>query len=197
MPALAALLFFAGPAFWEALPPRQWTDLQLDRLLHDSPWAQMAPPPPGNAESPTEQIYIATARPIRNAELELARRRALRRHDAASGLDPEYQDFLQQNAGTRIIVAAYAPDLNAMADAGESRRAEEESIMKIRHKKYKVTGTFPPTPDDPYLRFVFPRVVQPSDKSVEFDLYIPGLSGPYRSVEFAVKDLVYKSHPDY
>ena len=197
MPALAALFFLAAPPFWESKPPRQWTDNELSVLLHDSPWAQMAPPPPRNAESPAEQIYIATAQPVRDAEVELARRRAIRLHQLGSGLDAEYRDFLRDSGGQQIVVAAYAPNLNAMADARESRRMEEESVMKIGRKKYKVTGTFPPTPGDPYLRLVFPRVLQASSKSVEFDLYIPGLSGPYRDVEFDVRRMVYKGRPEF
>ncbi|HLJ17721.1 MAG TPA: hypothetical protein VKV15_24705 [Bryobacteraceae bacterium] len=195
MPALAALFFLAAPPFWEAKLPRQWTDPELALLLHDSPWAQMAPPPK-SSESPPEQIYVATAHPIRDAEMERMRRRALRLHTSDSGFD-EYLEFLRDNAGQHIVLAAYVPDVNALADAEESHRMEQESIMKIGRKKYKMTGSFPPTPTDPYLRLVFPRVLQPSDKSVEFDLYIPGLSGPYREIEFAVKDMVYKGQSDF
>src|SRR6185437_4833232 len=112
MPALAALFFFAAPQFWDAKPPRQWTDMELARLLHDSPWAQMAPPPPKNSGSPAEQIYIATAQPIREAEVELARRRAIRLH-TGEGFDREYRDFLEENGRKRIILATYVPNLDA------------------------------------------------------------------------------------
>jgi hypothetical protein len=38
----------------------------------------------------------------------------------------------------------------------------------------------------------FPRQVSESDKSIEFDLYIPGVTPPYRTVEFRVKDMILK-----
>jgi hypothetical protein len=41
------------------------------------------------------------------------------------------------------------------------------------------------------LRLVFPRVVEPADKSIVFRLYLPGLSFPERELEFRVKDLLY------
>jgi hypothetical protein len=69
---------------------------------------------------------------------------------------------------------------------------EEESVMKIGRKKYKMTGHFPPAPDDPYLRLVFPRQVGPKDKTVEFDLYLPGVADSYRTVEYPIKDMAYK-----
>ena len=64
--------------------------------------------------------------------------------------------------------------------------------MKVGRKKYKITGHFPPTPSDPYLRLVFPRAVAPSDKIVEFDLYLPGAPQPYRIAEYVVKELMYR-----
>jgi len=38
---------------------------------------------------------------------------------------------------------------------------------------------------------VFPRVAQPTDKSVIFRLYLPGLPFPDRETEFRIKDLLY------
>jgi len=62
--------------------------------------------------------------------------------------------------------------------------------MRIGKKKFKMTGHFPPSPRDPYLRLAFPREAQATDKSVVFDLYLPGVPIPYREVEFKVKDLL-------
>jgi hypothetical protein len=81
--------------------------------------------------------------------------------------------------------------LHGLDDAGESRHMQEESIMKVGRKKYQILGHFPPIPSDPYLRLVYPRVVTPADKSVTFELYLPG-AGPYHVAEFRVRDMIYK-----
>ena len=68
---------------------------------------------------------------------------------------------------------------------------EEQTRMVIGRKTYKIVGHFPPTQADPVLRLVFPRVAQPTDKSVMFRLYLPGLPFPDRETEFRIKDLLY------
>ncbi len=67
---------------------------------------------------------------------------------------------------------------------------EEDSVMHVGRKKIKMTGHFPPTATDPYLRLAFPRQVSPTDKSVSFELYLPGVPNPFREAEFKVKDMV-------
>jgi hypothetical protein len=69
---------------------------------------------------------------------------------------------------------------------------EKETLMTVGGKTYKIEGTFPPTPSDPVLRLIFPRSVKPTDKSVNFQLYLPGLPFPEREAEFHVKDLSYR-----
>ena len=56
--------------------------------------------------------------------------------------------------------------------------------VNIERKEYKILGHFPPTPSDPVLRLIFPRVVRAADKSVIFRLYLAGLNFPEREVEF-------------
>ena len=68
---------------------------------------------------------------------------------------------------------------------------EEESIMRVGRQKYKMEGHFPPVPSDPFLRLVYPRVATERDKSVNFELYLPGY-GPYHEAEFRVRDMMYK-----
>jgi hypothetical protein len=73
---------------------------------------------------------------------------------------------------------------------------EEESQLKAGGKKYKMTGYFPPAGADPVLRLVFPRpngVV----KDLDFELYVPGASAPYRQATFRVKDLLYRGRVEY
>jgi hypothetical protein len=89
-------------------------------------------------------------------------------------------------------LAVTYPTLAGMGHAEESKRMEEESVMLIGRKEYKILGHFPPTPTDPVLRLIFPRMVKASDKTVLFRLYLQGLNFPEREMEFRVKDLVYQ-----
>jgi len=82
-------------------------------------------------------------------------------------------------------------------DAADVQRMDQESFLKAGKKKWKLLGHFPPTPRDPWLRLVFPREVTAKDKSVEFEIYVPGLSSPYRQVAFALKDLLFNGTPEF
>ena len=178
----AALL--AAP-FWETKSPPDWTEVELQTILTDSPWAQGLEK--GGAG------YLATARPMQDAEHELARRR---RAKGAESADPEYTEFLAQDQGKHIVLAITYPNPQPLADAAEARRMEEESFLKVGKKKYKMTGQFPPTPADPYLRLVYPREIGPNDKSLVFELYLPGVSGTFKMLEFRMKELLYHGKPE-
>ena len=173
----AWLALLAAP-FWETKAPSDWTDAQIERLLHDSPWAQMADP------APAVQVYLATARPLREAEAELARRHG-------KPLNEEYVDYVSQEGANKLVVAIAYQDWTALADGEEAHRMEEESIMQVGRQKYKMEGHFPPVPSDPFLRLVYPRVETERDKTIVFELYLPGY-GPNHDVEFRVRDMMYK-----
>ncbi len=102
----------------------------------------------------------------------------------------EYRVWLEDNQVTQIVLAIPVEDSKAYADSKETRRMEEECVMKVGRKKIKMTGHFPPSAGDPVLRLAFPREVAPADKTVAFDLYVPGIAIPFRSVEFRVKDMI-------
>jgi hypothetical protein len=187
---LCALLA-APPPFWESKAPHDWTDLEIASLLHDSPWARAALSQ-GIARQPGIQTYLSSALPMQEAEAEVRRRRQIRNRPAGPVETDEYLEFLKQHQGESIVLTVFFPDPLQLADAKEAKRMEEESFMKIGRKKYKMTGHFPPTPDDPYLRLVFPRQLGPKDKTVEFDLYLPGAPDPYRIAEYVIKELMYK-----
>ena len=185
MLALFILLPLSAPPFWEAKLPAEWTDEQVQELLSDSPWAQPAQNPLEEGGVPA---YLATARPIQEAERELLRRATKQTAEEDESAE-EYRAFLRENQGKCIILAVRLPGWNAQAEA---KKMEEESVLKVGRKKYKMAGHFPPTPADPYLRLVFPRAIQTSDKAFSFELYLPWVPGPYRTVEFRMKDLTYK-----
>jgi hypothetical protein len=182
---LLALALFGRAPFWETKPPAQWTDAEVQELLTNSIWAQPAVDSRGGGVA----VYLASARPMREAELELARRQPPAADDPGA---EEYRDFLRENQGKQIVLAVALPDRKALEDPVEVRRMEEECVLKVGRKKYQMTGHFPPGKTDPYLRLVFPRAVTVADRSLVFELYVPGLPSPYRRVEFRVQDLAYR-----
>jgi hypothetical protein len=178
MHVICVLLAWLAAPFWETTAPRDWTSEQVQLLLNDSPWAQAAEP------KPEVQIYLATASPVQQAEAELARRRA-------KPLGDDYLDYIRQEGSQNVVLAIAYRDWTALEDAEESRRMQDESIMKVGRKKYQMVGHFPPTPSDRFLRLVYPRVATSADKTVTFELYLPG-NGPYHEAEFRVRDMLYK-----
>jgi hypothetical protein len=140
------------------------------------------------------EVYLATAAPMVEGDKERSRR-YLRKGNGPAVDDPmveEYRLWLEENRATRIVLAIRTPRTKDFDDAVLTRRMEEESVMRVGRKKFKITGHFPPTRSDAYLRLAFPREVQASDKTVTFELYLPGVTPPYRTVEFRVKDMLLK-----
>lgn len=186
---LFALFLLLSGDFWDK-PPSEWSQAQLIQMLTDSPWAQMAGAPGVSGAAGPVQVMIATARPIELAEAEAKRRTPAAKKEAdADDMKQEYLHWLQDNRSTQIVVAVAAHLSGAYSDEREMQTMQNECVMRIGRKKYKMTGYFPPSKDDPYLRLAFPREVKETDKSVSFDLYIPGIGIGYRSVEFSVKDM--------
>jgi len=193
MAALAVVLMLAA-SFWETKAPADWTDDELVRLFTDSPWAVMTLPAAAETNSAAVQVFLATAAPVVEAEKERERRYVIKAngHPVESALDTEYRLWMEDNRATQIVVAVRIARAKDFDDAALTKRMEEESVMDIGRKKFKMTGNFPPTERDPFLRIAFPREVKESDKKVTFELYVPGVTPPYRSAEFRVKDMIYK-----
>jgi hypothetical protein len=186
------LTFLAAP-FWESENPSHWTDEQLRQLLIDSPWAQIVEAP-GKTSAPAVQVYLATAAPLEEAERErdsrAKRRQPPGKPPVEDPLAEEYRAWLNDNHDSQIVVAIRISDVNGLSDAKETKIMEEECVMRAGRKKFKITGHFPPSPSDPYLRLAFPRKVVVEDKVLRFDLYLPGVAIPYREVEFRLVDMV-------
>jgi hypothetical protein len=184
---MVALILVPGllaAPFWESRPAAQWSDEEIQTLLRDSPWAQAAMAPMSTDGVPA---YLATARPIQEAERELLRRNPVEDPNAE-----EYREFLRENQGKVIVLAVFLPRPDVLLDPVEAKRMEEECLLKVGRKKHKMIGHFPPAPSDPYLRLVYPRAVSATDNAFSFELYLPGVPAPYRTVEFRVKDLTCK-----
>lgn len=185
---LLALFLFADP-YWVTTPPRDWSDAQIVALLTNSPWAQAVDGP--TPAAPPVQVYLATAGPIRLAEQERDHRIAVRRKPGTPvSENTEYRLWMEDNQATQIVLAVRIPNRNGFLDEKEVERMEKETILRAGKKKIKLTGSFPPSESDPYLRLAFPRQVDLSDKSLIFELYLPGIPAPFRSADFKLKDMV-------
>jgi hypothetical protein len=182
MHAWLGLLFFLVQPFWEAKPPERWSDREIEIMRTASPWTGTLDPSPGLL------IWFATARPIEEAEGEAR----LRKRNPLAQPDPDYLDFLRDNREQVFVLAVAYPTLSGLGkEAGAWKTVEKETAMRVASKSYRIEGLFPPTPSDPVLRLIFPRNVKPTDKSIDFVFYLPGLPFPEREAQFRVKDLTY------
>jgi hypothetical protein len=191
MHVLIAAALFAAP-YWEAKAPREWSEQELRKLTEDSPWAQIAETP-REGLAPGVQVYIASATVTREAEAEFARRRKIE----SDLLREEYEAFLREEGAKAVVLAVYVSDASRLADASEAARMQEDSVLRVGRKRLKMTGHFPPTSADPFLRMVFPRPESGGEKSFTFEIYVPGVPSPYRRVEFQLRNLTYKGKSDY
>jgi hypothetical protein len=179
MRALLGLLFFLAGPFWETKPPEKWTDDEVDTVLHASPWVV-------KDGSPEILVYFATAAPIEAAEDQFRARSKKR----LPGPDPDYVDYLRDHRQDSFVLAIDYTATTRFGTEEDQRRMDDESEMVIGKKVYKLVGHFPPTPADPVLRLVFPREVKTDDKTVSFQLFLPGMPFPEREIQFFVKDLM-------
>lgn len=183
-----ALLLFLAPPFWEAAAPADWSDSQIAWLLAESPWAYRE----GGA-----QIYLASARPLWEAERERRRRKMRRDEEIGEEAVEEYFDFLAENRDRYIVLAVRIPLPQYLLTPKATKRMEERCVMVADGREYKIVGHFPPTAGDRYLRLVFPRVAPPDSGVLEFRLYVPGVPMPFRWVRFETEKLTYQGHPEF
>jgi hypothetical protein len=186
MNLLVLLLTFAAP-FWQSKAPADWSQQELDSMFTDSPWGQLLAAS-GRNDAPQVAAYFATAAPMETAERERDRR--AKRKNTKPVEDPmagEYRAWLAENRATQIVLAIA---VGGKFDDQDSARMQEECVMRVGRKKIRMSGYFPPSSTDPYLRLAFPREVAASAKTVTFELYIPGVALPFRSAEFKVSDMI-------
>ncbi len=190
--AVSALAVAATP-FWDVKPPAEWTLEEARTILTDSPWAQRLDAGP-KSTAPPLQAFIATAAPVEKAENRI---RAARRVSSSDPSWDEYREYLVENAGKYIVIAVSALKPEAFLDGEETRRMEEDSRLKIGKRQYRVVGSFPPSSTDPYVRLVFPREVREGDRTLTFELYVPGSGAPFRFAEFRLSDMMFRGEPSY
>lgn len=199
MPLLLPLLAFFAAPFWESVPPEKWQHEDLLSMFNSSPWAQTLTFSTPAGDAPAITVYLATAKPVQMAEAELARRnkRKPSAEDEDASSTGEYRDFLKENQGKVIVLAVAYKNFLAFSDTKESARMESETRLKVGRKKYPLQGHFPPTLGDPYLRLIFSRPVMANEKRIAFELYLPGVSMPYREAEFYFKNLEFQGKPEF
>ena len=186
---IAAAAALAADPFWNVKPPADWSPEEVRELLEHSPWSTVSTATMGVAL----KIHLASAEPI--IEAEARERQASRYHVEPGPSFEEYREMLR--AGNVIVLAIRIPDEKAMSDAIESRSLERDSLLHIGKRMYKTITNFPPSPGDPYLRYVFPRDVKPSDKALLLDVYVPGVTYPQRHIEFDLRNMTYRGKPAY
>ena len=191
------LLLLAAAPFWQEKPIAEWNDIQLAEFLNDSPWAHAATGA-GKIPGPPVQTYLASGHLAEQAVTERARRVALRRKQTEDALAEEYRLWFEDNRTTQVIVAIRAGNLLGFSEEGEIRRMQDSSAMRSGKVKVKMSSYFPPTANDPYLRMAFPReIISSGEKFLDFELYLPGIAGPFRTVQFVVQDLMVDGKADY
>lgn len=176
-------------AFWNSKEPADWTIEEVSKLLEHSPWATTSKA----SRAQPIRMHLATAAPMKEAEKR--ERQAQRRRSVGGPNFEEYQSMIAD--GKYIALAVLLPDEKAVADAAEARNLERDSVLYVGKRSYRLVTTFPPTDGDPYLRYIFPRDVRPGDKSLLFEIYIPGGLYPERHLEFDLKSMVYRGKVEY
>ena len=180
---LAPALLVAGEAFWNVKPPAEWSIEEVTAILRQSPWATVSTATMG----PAIRMHLASAAPMREAE---ARERRLRAPVEPGASFEEYREMI--DTGRYIALAVLLRDALPVSDGIDARSLERDSILHVGRRSYKLVTYFPPTAGDPYLRYVFPREVRAGDKSLLFDIYVPGVAYPQRHTEFDLRGMEYR-----
>lgn len=185
---LGVVLALLAAPFWETLAPEEWSDEQIQMILTSSPWVS----PQDGAH-----IYLASARPVREAELERWERRQEEITNIEFPESDEYIEFLLENGGDFIVLAVHIPYPRYLRGEKDTKAMEKRCVLITGKKKHRIVGHFPPTPGDKYLRLVFPRVVPSDSEEILFHLYVPGVPRPHREVIFKTANLTYKGSPEW
>lgn len=178
----------SAPPFWETKDPARWTEVEIETLMSQSPWG--APTTLGGAIA-----FVASAKPMRDAEEEVWKRRELRGEVKAE--EEDYHAYINQNPGKHIVLAVRMPLTLALSNAKEMKTMEKECFIRVGKQKVRAIGHFPPTPSDPYLRILFPRVPVAGMKVLSFGLYLPGVNKPFQDFEVYPKDMVFRGQLEY
>src|SRR5438874_10134262 len=125
MQTLWTLFLLMAAPFWETKPPGQWSNLDLDLMFRNSPWAQTALLSSKVGGEPQLFVYLASAKPMREAEEE----RWIRRKRKTDPVAEEYIAWSKENMGKYIVLAVHVPTSIAYSDEGDSKRMDRETAL--------------------------------------------------------------------
>lgn len=190
---LAVAWLLAADPYWVSKECAQWSEEELELFLNDSPWARAAEAVAmRGARGRSSQTFLASAEPMRAAELEWRRRRLPKDVRENDGAWQEYQEFLGKDGGKFLVLAVVIPKAATM-DAGEMAEMENQSKLRIGRKKVKMSGYFPASESDPFTRLLFAREGSEEAKELVFELYVPGDGGGnFREAIYVRKEMQWK-----
>jgi hypothetical protein len=192
------LLFLAAAPFWQEKGLAEWSDIQIAQFLNDSPWAHPVKTAAGKVVGLPVQAYLASSNLAEQAEKERTRRAALRHKTEDTPLAEEYRLWFEDNRKEQVILAVRVGNNTAFSEESEVRRMQDDTLMHSGNNKVKMSSYFPPSSTDPFVHFAFPRsAIQPQEKFLDFEVYLPGIASPFRGVAFTVADLLVDGKPDY
>ncbi|HUS07432.1 MAG TPA: hypothetical protein VMZ52_14085 [Bryobacteraceae bacterium] len=193
MHLLTAFFCFLAAPFWDAKPAGQWTNEEVQSMFSRSPWVSVAYPIGATGSRVPIPVYLASARPMREADQEVEKRTKR----ASDPLVEEFRQWEKENGDKYLVLAILQPRTLVTLDSKERKRMESDCVLRVGRKTYKMVMHFPASSSDARLRLIFPRAVQPTDKNFLFELYLPLVSGPYREVEYSVKELYSNAKLEY
>ncbi len=191
---IAILTLLTAVPYWESAEAQDWSEEQLIDFFNSSPWCQPADAIASTGGKDGVTTFLATAKPVQLAELELRRRRIRKIAGADVVLDPawqEYREFLERDDGKYIVLAVAIPT-GATQEAAGMAMMENQSVMKLGKQKVRMSGYFPPSPTDGYTRMIFPKSGAADVKEIVFELYIPGTSMPNRLAIYSRKEMSHR-----
>ncbi len=143
MHAWLALAFFLAQPFWETKPPEQWTDHEIDLMLHLEPMDADARPGARGAGMVGD----------RATDRGRGRRSALAQTQSATPTRSGLSQFSWRDNREKVFVLAIGyPTLSGLGKEADAwKTVEKETAMRVGSKSYKVEGLFPPEPSDPVL----------------------------------------------
>jgi hypothetical protein len=145
MHLLAVFFWFLAAPFWESKAPEQWSNDEVQAMFVRSPWVNVAFPVGNSGSRVPLPVYLASAKPMQDAEAEVERR-------GKAGTDPlkdEYRQWAKENEGKYMILAVLHPRTLVEADSRDMRRMESECLLRIGRKTHKMVMHFPPLPPMP------------------------------------------------
>jgi hypothetical protein len=193
MHLLAAFFWFLAAPFWESKAHEQWSNDEVQAMFVRSPWVNVAFPVGNTGSRVPLPVYLASAKPMQDAEAEVERRGKAE----TDPLKDDYRQWARENDGKYMVLAVLQPRTLNTADSKEMHRMESDCLLRIGRKTHKMITHFPSSSSDARLRLVFPRAVQPTDKEFIIELYLPLISAPYREVSYTVKDLYSNGKLEY